>query len=177
MGNEDLIKFKRELGSYAYDKEALIIDVRNNGGGYIGGQLLGMLERDIYAYSKHRFMDKKTEQPSQYGWTKPVVVLINEHSFSNAEIFPSGFKALKLGKVVGVTTAGGVIGTYNVELMDGTTFRLPTVKWISKKGENLENFGVKPDIYIENTPKDVRNDRDPQLKKAIEVILKDLKKE
>ena len=176
MGNEDLIKFKRELGSYAYDKEALIIDVRNNGGGYIGGQLLGMLERNIYAYSKHRFMDKKTEQPAQYGWTKPVVVLINEHSFSNAEIFPSGFKALKLGKVVGVTTAGGVIGTYNVELMDGTTFRLPTVKWISKKGENLENFGVKPDIYIENTPEDVRNDRDPQLKKAIEVILKDLKK-
>jgi hypothetical protein len=109
-------------------------------------------------------------QPS-LRWGKPVVVLINERSFSDAEVFPYGFKQLGLGKVVGVPTAGGVIGTNDITLSDGSKFRIPRVGWYGLNGENLEHLGVKPDVLVEETPEDRIAGRDPQLAKALEVIL------
>ena len=100
--------------------------------------------------------------------------MINERSFSDAEIFPHGVKALGLGEVIGVPTAGGVIGTNDVKLLDGSTFRIPRVGWYSLKGKNMEGKGCKPTIVVEMTPEDEIKGRDPQLDKAIEVLLKKL---
>ena len=84
-----------------------------------------------------------------------MVVMQNERSASNAEMFPAGFRALGLGKVIGVPTTGAVIGTGSYTLLDGSTIRTPgTGVWIDTRRQNMENYGVPPDVYIDNTPAD-----------------------
>ena len=171
MSQADLDQFMEELGRDARGKKGLVLDVRDNGGGRIAEQLLNMLEREPYAYSENRDMGIIKNWPSKYAWTGPVILLINQRSFSNAEIFPAGFKELGLGKVVGVTTAGGVIGTVDRKLVDGSTFRTPFVKWMTKDGRNMENLGIRPDIYVRNTPESEMNGEDTQLDTALKELL------
>ena len=100
-----------------------------------------------------------------------MVVLQNERSASDAEMFPAGFRDLGLGKVIGVPTMGAVIGTGSFTLMDGSVLRTPgSGVYNAITGENLENFGVPPDIYVDNTPADFLGHHDRQVEKAIEVL-------
>jgi tricorn protease len=99
-----------------------------------------------------------------------MVVLQNERSASDAEMFPDGFRALGLGKVIGVPTYGAVIGTGSYRLMDGSSIRTPEYGVYSAKGQNLENFGVPPDVYVDNTPADFLTGHDRQVEKAVEVL-------
>jgi tricorn protease len=99
-----------------------------------------------------------------------MVVMQNERSASDAEMFPAGFKALGLGKVIGVTTMGAVIGTGAATLLDGSTIRTPGSGVWTTTGDNMENFGVPPDVYVDNTPEDFLKSRDAQLEKAVEVL-------
>jgi len=168
MGDKDLDFFKREIGGSLKGTEGLILDVRNNGGGHIHQDLLDILTRKPFG-AYHPRGGKKTYQPALY-YTRPVVVLINERSFSDAEVFPTGFKALERGVVVGVPTNGGVIGTGSTTLINGATLRLPRVGWFSMEGKNLEGMGVKPDVLVEETPEDILAGRDPQLARAIQVL-------
>ena len=171
MGTEDLKKFKKELYENR-DKEGLVLDIRYNGGGTIHDELLNILKRTAYAYSIER--DGKKEYSSLFRWEKPVVLLINGYCYSDAEIFPAGFKELKLGKVVGTPTFGAVIGTNNLKLVDGSTFRCPGTGWYRITGVNMENNPVEPDIYVENPPEYDNRSDDPQLLKAIDVLLGEL---
>ena len=99
-----------------------------------------------------------------------MVVMQNERSASDAEMFPAGFKALGLGKVVGVPTMGAVIGTGAATLLDGSTIRTPGSAVWTATGENMENFGVPPDVFVDNTPEDFLKKRDAQLEKAVDVL-------
>jgi tricorn protease len=110
-------------------------------------------------------------------WDKPLAVLIDEGSYSDGEIFPTGIKTLGLGTLVGVPTHGAVIGTNDVKLLDGTTFRVPTVGWWRMDGTNMENNGVPPDVYVERMPEEHLFERDSQLERAVEVMLKALRAE
>ena len=103
-----------------------------------------------------------------------MVVMQNERSASDAEMFPQGFKDLGLGKVVGVPTYGAVIGTGSYTLLDGSSIRTPGSGVWTVRGENMENFGVQPDVYVDNTPNDFVKGRDMQIEKAIEVLKADL---
>ena len=106
-----------------------------------------------------------------------MILLINERSASDAEIFPWGFRRLGLGKVVGVPTWGGVIGTGGTNLVNGARLRLPFVGWYTDDGKNLENFGVAPDVRVENHPEDEAAwEPDAQLKRAVELVLKEIEK-
>ena len=105
----------------------------------------------------------------------PMVVLQNERSASNAEMFPEGFRALGLGKVIGVPTMGAVIGTGAYRLMDGSSIRTPSFGVFNQRGQSLENYGVQPDVLVDNTPEDFLARRDRQVEKAIEVLRADLK--
>ena len=105
----------------------------------------------------------------------PMCVLQNERSASNAEMFPDGFRALGLGKLVGVTTSGQVIGTGSFTLLDGSTLRTPSAGVYTAKGENMENYGVPPDVYVDNTPADFLSGHDRQIEKAIETLRADIK--
>ena len=171
MDQPNLQKFNVALGALLKNKKVrgLVLDVRNNGGGNIHPQLLDALSNRPYVQMEVRDAGSRVTQPSLY-WGKPVVLLINERSFSDAEVFPWSFRALKLGKIVGMPTAGGVIGTNDITLSDGSKFRIPRVGWYGLDGTNLEGLGVKPDILVEETIEDRLEGRDPQLAKAIEVI-------
>jgi tricorn protease len=167
MGSRNLRRFEQDLYR-ELDKEALIIDIRYNGGGSIHDELLNILRRTAYMYSIER--DGGREYNSLFRWDKPVVLIINEYCYSDAEIFPAGFKELGLGTVIGVPTYGAVIGTNDIELSDGSMFRVPGTGWFLLTGENLENTPVEPDIFVENAPEDDGSSTDPQLVKAIEVL-------
>ena len=104
----------------------------------------------------------------------PMIVMQNERSASDAEMFPQGFKDLKLGRVLGMPTMGAVIGTGSFRLADGSMIRTPGAGVWTAKGENLENFGVKPDVLIDNTPEDFYKGRDAQLEKAVELLKADI---
>jgi tricorn protease len=168
MDEEDLSQFEKDLYE-EMSKDGLIIDIRYNGGGTIHDELLDILHRTAYAYSVERGGQKSYS--SLFRWDKPTVLLINEFCYSDAEIFPAGFKELKLGKIVGAPTYGAVIGTVDIKLHDGTYFRVPGTGWFLLNGVNLENTPVEPDIYVENAPEEDGSSHDHQLTRAIEVLL------
>jgi len=172
MDTRCLERFKKELVEN-YTKEALIIDVRWNGGGNIDQQLLDVLERRPYQWWGPRAFGGKTRRP-QEGFYGPKAVLINESSGSNAEMFPDGFRRLGLGKLIGAKTQGAVIGTGSYHLMDGTRIRMPSVGVYTKTGEVMENYGVEPDIAVQNTPEDDLVDRDRQLERAVCELLEEI---
>jgi tricorn protease len=173
MNEGALRKFERDLAEL-HTKKALIIDQRFNPGGGIDQELLQILQQKQYQYTRVR--DSLPVTRPLRGFFGPMVVMENERSTSDAEVFPDGFRTLKLGKIVGVTTYGAVIGTGSYQLMDGSSIRTPSSGLWNVNGTNLENYGVPPDIYVDNTPEDFLKGRDAQLEKAVTVLQEEMKK-
>ena len=132
----------------------MVLDVRYNGGGNIHIPLMQILTSKPLMQFQPRG-GPKILQPELY-WDKPVVVLINERSFSDAEVFPDAFRSANIGKIVGVPTAGGVIGTNDIQLSDGSTLRIPRVGYYSHGRHAPRGHGVQPDILVIETPEDRR---------------------
>jgi tricorn protease len=172
MNDSSLRQFERDLAAL-HLKKGLIIDQRFNPGGGIDQELLQILQQKQYQYTRVRDSVQVT-RPLR-GFFGPMVVMANERSTSDAEVFPDGFRTLKLGKVVGTTTYGAVIGTGAYQLMDGSSIRTPSSGLWNVNGQNLENFGVPPDVAVDNTPEDFLKGRDAQLEKAVEVITQEMK--
>ena len=171
MDAPSLRQFELDLAANR-TRKALIIDQRFNGGGGIDQELLGILAGRKYQYSVGRDSDVQIPRPQNfYG---PMVVMQNERSASDAEMFPAGFKALGLGKVVGVPTMAAVIATGSYTLLDGSSIRTPGSGVWTVNGDNMENFGVPPDVYVDNTPNDFVKGRDMQIEKAVEVLKAEL---
>lgn len=172
MNPPSLERFKRDLWGREAAGEGLIIDQRYNGGGNIHEQLWTELLRRAPIYFTNRAGQRRFSPPQ---WARPTVALQNQNSFSDAEIFPYGFKALGLGKVIGVPTGGGVIGTGDIQLIDGSTFRLPGGGVYSLQGDrNLENWGIEPDLYVENPFEQEQLGRDAQLERAVRELMSQL---
>src|SRR5262249_52906721 len=173
LNEPSLRPFERDLAMQT-GKKALVIDQRFNPGGGIDQELLQILQQKQYQYTRVRDSVEVT-RPLR-GFFGPMVVMANERSTSDAEVFPDGFRTLGLGKVVGVTTYGAVIGTGAYRLMDGSSLRTPGSGLWNVKGTNLENYGVPPDVYVDNTPKDFFAGRDAQLEKAVAVLQEEMGK-
>ncbi len=173
MDQPSLRKFEKDLRENR-DKQALIIDQRWNGGGNIEQQLLALLSQRQYEVW-HPRESEATTRPFA-GFFGPKVVLQNWRSASNAEMFPAGFRALGLGKLIGTRTFGAVIGTGSYSLIDGSTVRTPGtgVYLADKERTNMENYGVRPDIEVENSPEDNLAGRDRQLEVAVQELLKEI---
>lgn len=171
MNLESLRKFERDLVAN-HAKKALIIDQRFNPGGGIDQELLEILGQRQYQRTRARDSIEVTRP--QQGFFGPMVVMQNERSTSDAEVFPDGFRTLGLGKIVGTQTYGAVIGTGAYRLLDGSSIRTPAVGLWNVHGYKLENYGVPPDIYVDNSPEDFLAGRDAQLEKAVEVLLEEL---
>jgi tricorn protease len=168
MDAPSLRQFQLDLAANR-TKKALVIDQRFNGGGGIDQELLGILAGREYQYTVGR--DAGVRLPRPQNFYGPMVVMQNERSASDAEMFPAGFRALGLGKVIGMPTMGAVIGTGSYTLLDGSSIRTPgSGVWITQGGQNLENYGVPPDVFIDNTPADHVKGRDAQIEKAVEVL-------
>ncbi|MEE9442799.1 MAG: S41 family peptidase [candidate division Zixibacteria bacterium] len=175
MSSTWLRRFKQELIAYAEEKDGLIIDVRDNGGGNIAVHLLGMLARKPFFIRS--FRDFPTTSETKYrskAFEKPMNVLINGGSASNSEIFAEGFRELGLGKVIGEPTAGAVIGTGSYYLIDGTRIRRPSTGAYTVDMEDTDLAPRQPDILVERLPDDFMNGRDPQLVRAVKELLKEL---
>lgn len=175
MNQTSLKKFKRDLWAVNYDKKALIIDVRGNGGGNISEELIEELTKVKMATTTRRGSGDIIKNYPANVEAMPKVVLINEDSFSDAEIFPYLFRTRELGKIIGMPTSGGVIGTSPRTLIDGSTMRMPGSGWFRLGGRNMELDGCKPDIRVEMTPKQIIEDDDTQLKTAVNELLKAIK--
>jgi len=168
MGYRNQTQFEREAYEYIVGKDAMVIDVRFNTGGNIADTLIDWLERKPHGYVRPR--DSKPEPTPHHAWDKSIVVVMNEHSYSNAEIFPSAMRARGLARLVGMPTPGYVIWTDSLKLVDGTTARMPQSGSYRLDGTNQENFGEQPDIQVPLTPEDWLAQRDQQLDKAIEML-------
>ena len=168
------IKFEEELYAAGAGKDGLIIDVRENGGGSTTDHLLTVADsagpRDRRAARRGSGL---SPGPQVYAtWNKPIVVLCNQNSFSNAEIFSHAIKTLKRGQLVGVPTAGGVISTGATAIMDVGFLRLPSGAGTSATtGEDMELNGAVPDHIIWPQPGELPAGKDVQLNKAVEVLL------
>jgi tricorn protease len=181
MGQPSLEVFERDLYAAAHGKKGLIIDVRNNGGGWTTDRLLAsiMYPRHAYTIARGQSEDEQDGYPQDrlfiQRYDGPVNMLCNEKSFSNAEIISHAFKTLKRGTLVGQQTAGGVISTGGTRLIDGTTVRIPYRGWFLPDGTNMENNGAMPDIVVPQTPEDESNNHDAQLRAAVEDLMKRVK--
>ena len=179
MNMTSLEVFETELFSQAEGKDGLVIDVRFNGGGWTTDLLLSMLTMPEHAYTIPRGGNVKgypQDRRTFYHWTKPIIVLCNEYSYSNAEIFSHAIKVLKRGKVVGNTTFGAVISTGSQRLINGGSIRMPFRGWYVKGSDlNQENTGAVPDIIVDAGQDSTMKGIDRQLDRAIEELLGDLK--
>jgi tricorn protease len=167
--------FEEELVSIAEPKEGLVIDVRNNGGGWTAVNILGELVKSPYILRAFRSRPPVSENKYRSkAYEKSMTLLINNYSGSNAEIFAEGFRKLGLGTIVGTPTGGGVIGTASYTLIDGTRIRRPSTGAYTTDLENTELVPRQPDVFVELLPDDYLNGRDPQLAKAVEELVKEL---
>lgn len=179
MGESSVRDFERDLYAAAHAKQGLIIDVRDNGGGSTADILLASLLAPNHAWTAPRGVDladvPRDAYPRDrrliYGWTRPINVLINQNSFSNAEIFAHAIKTTGRGKLVGTPTFGGVISTGGIQLIDGTSVRTPFRGWYLPDGTDMENNGAQPDVSVPQTPEDEVAERDRQLEAAVTELL------
>jgi tricorn protease len=167
-------KFEKQLYAAGAGKDGLVIDVRENGGGSTADHLLTALTQPVHAITVPRGGAPGYPQDRKVyaSWSKPIVVMCNQNSFSNAEIFSHAIKTLNRGQLVGVPTAGGVISTGAATIMDIGTIRLPTRGWfVVGTGEDMELNGAVPHHIVWPEPGQTK---DAQLAKAVEVLLEDV---
>jgi len=178
MGTASLLEFERELYAAGHGKDALLIDVRDNGGGWTTDMVLTMLMVNDHAFTIPRGGGVGYPQGRRIfaTWNKPVVVLCNENSYSNAEIFSWSIKTLNRGPLVGKETFGAVISTGGAGLLDGSFIRMPFRGWYvnDEAKTNMELNGCPVDYPVDYLPGDYATGRDRQLEKAIEVGLDQL---
>ena len=177
MSEESFHRFQEELFDAGDGKDGLVIDVRENGGGSTADHLLTALTQPRHAITVPRGGTPGYPQDRiVYAvWNKPIVVLCNQNSFSNAEIFSHAIKTLKRGQLVGVPTAGGVISTGSARVMDVGSLRLPSRGWhLIGDGLDMELNGAAPDHVLWPAPGELPAGTDRQLEKAIEVLQADV---
>ncbi len=171
QGNSELYK-----GMYAYkNKEALIIDDRYNGGGFIPVVMTELLARKTLNYWALRGLEMNPDPGVAHDG--PKVMLINGYSSSGGDAFPYYFKKSKLGLLIGTRTWGGLIGlSGNPDFADGGSFSVPTFGFVDNDGNwAVEGEGVSPDIEVIDRPELVAAGKDPGIEKAVEVLLEQLK--
>ena len=171
MDEAGLEAFMRSLYSDNFDKEAIVLDVRNNGGGFTHDMVLNYLAgKDHTRFVQRDGGEGQVLRNFDRKWSKPMTVLINNRSYSDAEIFPHAFRASGLGKIVGQATGGLVIGTGSTRLIDGSTFRIPRIGVFTNRNVNMDKDGVPPDVAVEITPEDWGKGIDTQVAKSVEVL-------
>ena len=174
MDAPSLRQFQLDLAANR-TKKALVIDQRFNGGGGIDQELLGILAGRQYQYTVGR--DAGFQQPRPQNFYGPMVVMQNERSASDAEMFPAGFKALGLGKVVGVPTMGAVIGTGSYTLLDGSTIRTPgSGVWTVDRARTWRTTACRRTSSSTTRRRTSCKGRDAQIEKAVEVLKSEIGK-
>lgn len=170
-GNRELFK-----GMLAYnDKEALIIDDRYNGGGFIPDRMIDLLNRRTLVYWYRNGLPQPMKSPG-IAHDGPKVMLINGYSSSGGDAFPYFFRKTGEGKLIGTRTWGGLVGiSGNARLVDGGYISVPRFGIYNEDGQwIIEGIGVYPDIEVVDRPEELAKGNDPSIVKAVEVLLEEL---
>lgn len=172
----DLEEFQRLLFTAGHGRDGLVIDVRDNTGGFISDELLKILIPPQHAVTipRHGGPGYPQYRTSQASWGRPIVVLCDQNTYSNGEVFAHAVKTLGRGQVVGRPTPGAVISTINRPIFDLGSLRLPFRGWfLPGSGEDFEMHGAVPDHLVNADPADLVRGVDRQLEKAVEVLLEE----
>lgn len=181
MDQPSLVRFQNEIDQF-WNKKGIIVDIRYNGGGNTDQQIIDILERRPYEYWNSRWGAPEWGRRPRQAIAGPKVMMINWRSASDSEVTPQAFRDLGLGRIVGNPTSAAVIATGSYALINGGAIRTPgslvvtyDPERVNNYGINLENFGVAPDVFVENTPADELAGVDRELQAAIAEVLRMLK--
>lgn len=173
-GGEGYTNFNRDYFSQS-DRKAVLIDERNNGGGKVADYVVDLLSRDIISFWGIR--DGVSFTTPGNGIYGPKAMIINENAGSGGDMMPYMFRHKGLGKIVGRTTMGILVGISGYPpLLDGGSITSPNFGVYDLDGNwIIENEGVAPDVFVEQTPKELLQGKDPQLEATIKILLEEMK--
>jgi tricorn protease len=174
MSSDSLSQLYVDLDAENHSREGVVIDIRNNNGGFVNSYAL-----DVFARRGYITMTPRESKPSpmrtlngQRALELPTILITNQHSLSDAEDFTEGYRALKLGKVVGEPTSGWIIYTSGASLLDGTNLRIPFIKITASDGSNMELSPRPVDIAVTRPVGETYTEKDSQLDTAVRELLK-----
>jgi tricorn protease len=173
MGSGSLDQLYVDLDAENQSKEGVIVDIRNNNGGFINPYVIDILSRKGYLTMRERGLWNVPSRSAlgQRALERPTVLITNQHSLSDAEDLTEGFRALKLGKTVGEPTAGWIIYTWTTALFDGTTFRLPRQLVLDSSGKDMELNPRPVDALVIRPIGESLTGKDSQLDRAVRELL------
>lgn len=177
MGDASLAQLYLDLDAQNEGREGVVIDIRNNNGGYINGRVLDVFSRRNYLMMTPRdlFAVPSRQSLGQRAFDRPTVLVTNESSLSDAEDFTEGYRYLHLGEVVGVPTAGWIIYTGGARMIDGSTVRMPFIRVQDMNGGDMEMHPRPVDVEVERPLGETETGRDAQLETAVKELLKQVK--
>ncbi len=173
MNRSTFDRVELEIHRLPEETRGLVLDLRNNGGGREADRLLALFCQPDHSFTRSRGGAEgyPLARRVHVAWTKPLVVICNENTFSNAEIFCHAVQATKRAPLIGQATAGGVISAVKESIPDAGELQVPFRGWFLKVGgKNLDLNGAHPNFPVDLTPGDEDTGRDPQLEKAVEIL-------
>jgi tricorn protease len=173
MEPEALEKFFIDLDVQNRMKAGVVIDIRNNEGGFVDPYAIDTIARHEYLRFKSRFGNDAPARTAlgQRALDAPTVLVVNEHTLSDGENFTEGYRRLRLGPIVGEPTAGWIIFTSEVDLADGSQVRVPSTSVFAEDGTNMELHPRGVDLRVENPPGAFERGDDPQLDAAVRALM------
>lgn len=176
MSAESLAQLNIDLDADNHTREGVVVDVRNNNGGFVNAYALDVFTRKGYMTMTPRGLPSAPArtQLGQRALESPTILVTNQHSLSDAEDFTEGYRTLKVGKVVGEPTAGWIIYTSAAQLIDGSNLRLPFSRITDNTGKNMELAPRPVDIAVTRPIGESYTDKNIQLDTAVAELLKEL---
>ena len=173
MGDDNLNQLYLDLDAQNQSKQGVVIDVRNNNGGYVNGRVIDVFARKNYLLMTERGGEAVPSRQAlgQRALGLPTVLVTNESTLSDGEDFTEGYRTLQLGKVVGVPTAGWIIFTGAQRLMDGSQVRVPGYRIRDTRGQDMEMHPRPVDVEVEQPLGETELNTDLQLQRAVETLL------
>jgi tricorn protease len=172
MSEQALNQLYLDLDAENQSKEGVVVDVRNNNGGFVNAYALDVLSRKPYLTMAGRGMPAgpARTQLGQRTLEVPTILVTNQHSLSDAEDFTEGYRAMHLGKVVGEPTGGWIIFTGSTTLVDGSVLRMPFSRITDHEGKDMELHSRPVDLTVSRALGE-GNDKDSQLDAAAKELL------
>ncbi|MGH9947507.1 MAG: S41 family peptidase [Pyrinomonadaceae bacterium] len=173
MSQNSLNQLHIDLDAENQARAGVVVDIRNNNGGFINPYVIDVLSRRGYLTMRERGLWNVPARSAlgQRSLELPTVLVANQHSLSDAEDLTEGYRTLKLGKVVGEPTSGWIIFTWNTTLFDGTSFRLPRASILGSDGKDMELNPRQVDVPVTRPIGETMTGKDSQLDRAVKELL------
>jgi len=177
MSSDSLQKLYVDLDAENRSHDGVVIDLRDNHGGFVNAYALDVFSRKPYLTMTARDLPPAAARSArgQRSLEKPTILVINRHSLSDAEDFTEGYRTMKLGEVVGEPTAGWIIYTGGTALVDGTVLRMPGTRITDAQGKDMEMNPRPVDKLVIREPGEAMQNKDSQLDAAVQELLKQIR--